>query len=126
MKSEERRVGAAADSARAADNRAFSYNTTVNLRIGWILVGGEVCFRPHTLRSMPYASLLVGQCGNQLGSATLEELAANCDADLSRWVFLRKNNVLFVNFAQFFPRVALGLDRCCHCSLSSSAVHHCP
>ena len=34
--------------------------------------------------SMPYVSLLVGQCGNQLGSATLEEVAANCDADLTR------------------------------------------
>jgi hypothetical protein len=34
--------------------------------------------------SMPYVSLLVGQCGNQLGSATLEEVAANCEADLSR------------------------------------------
>ena len=39
--------------------------------------------------AMPYISLLVGQCGNQLGSATLEEVAANCEADLTRLLLPR-------------------------------------
>jgi hypothetical protein len=44
---------------------------------------------------MPYISLLVGQCGNQLGSATLEEVASNCDVDLTR-LFLARHRELFM------------------------------
>ena len=45
--------------------------------------------------AMPYISLLVGQCGNQLGSATLEEVAANCETDLTRLILPRSLQALW-------------------------------
>lgn len=53
-----------------------------------------LCFVFIQLR-MPYISLLVGQCGNQLGSATLEEVALNCDVDLTR-LFLASHREVFL------------------------------
>jgi hypothetical protein len=60
---------------------------------------------------MSYISLLVGQCGNQLGSASLEEIAGNCAADSTRY---HPNNEMlqFSLHSQFFSGIPLWSDRC--------------